>query len=193
MASFEPALKFALENEGGYSNNLNDPGGETYRGISRRYWPVWSGWGMISAAMKKLNPSLDQAGIKKLDWLLAQDLVLQQAVHDFYRSKFWNPLYENIASQSVATKIFDEAINLGVEAVQCLQQALVACGYPIQIDGKFGGGTLNAVNTVGQKELMPRFVDALSGHYIAEAKKNPKKKTFLAGWLNRAKEIPSGE
>jgi len=39
MASFELAIPTVLENEGGYVNNPNDPGGETRFGISKRSYP----------------------------------------------------------------------------------------------------------------------------------------------------------
>jgi len=36
---FEKAISFVLEHEGGYSNDPNDPGGETKFGISKRSYP----------------------------------------------------------------------------------------------------------------------------------------------------------
>ena len=36
---FEKAIKFVLKWEGGYSNDPNDPGGETKYGISKRSYP----------------------------------------------------------------------------------------------------------------------------------------------------------
>jgi len=39
MKDFEIALKFVLKWEGGYSNDLRDPGGETKFGISKRSYP----------------------------------------------------------------------------------------------------------------------------------------------------------
>ena len=47
MAIFEPAFKLLILHEGGYANNKNDIGGETYRGIARNYWPKWVGWKLI--------------------------------------------------------------------------------------------------------------------------------------------------
>lgn len=38
-SSWDAAIKFVLEHEGGYSNNPNDPGGETNFGISKRSYP----------------------------------------------------------------------------------------------------------------------------------------------------------
>ena len=39
MNDFDKALKFVLKWEGGYSNDPNDPGGETKYGISKRSYP----------------------------------------------------------------------------------------------------------------------------------------------------------
>jgi lysozyme family protein len=39
LTTFEKALAFVLEREGGYSNDPRDPGGETNYGISKRAYP----------------------------------------------------------------------------------------------------------------------------------------------------------
>ena len=44
MANFQQAFQHTAAAEGGYSNNPKDKGGETYRGIARKYWPDWAGW-----------------------------------------------------------------------------------------------------------------------------------------------------
>ncbi len=36
MANFNNAFNLVLKNEGSYSNDPDDPGGETYKGISRK-------------------------------------------------------------------------------------------------------------------------------------------------------------
>ena len=35
MADFKIAFEKVLEQEGGYVNDVNDPGGETYKGVAR--------------------------------------------------------------------------------------------------------------------------------------------------------------
>ena len=39
MADFNDAFDETMGHEGGYVNDSNDAGGETYRGISRRFNP----------------------------------------------------------------------------------------------------------------------------------------------------------
>lgn len=47
MAEFNLALKRMLGHEGGYSNDPDDLGKETYKGISRANHKNWSGWTQI--------------------------------------------------------------------------------------------------------------------------------------------------
>lgn len=65
MAYFGDAFKKLSIKEGGYVNDKDDAGGETYRGISRKYNPTWQGWTMIDLirniillAVKNLNLNL---------------------------------------------------------------------------------------------------------------------------------------
>lgn len=44
MADFKTAYDITSGLEGGYVNDTNDLGQETYKGISRRFWPHWDGW-----------------------------------------------------------------------------------------------------------------------------------------------------
>ena len=52
MAYFGDAFKKLSIKEGGYVNDKDDAGGETYRGISRKYNPTWQGWTMIDSYKK---------------------------------------------------------------------------------------------------------------------------------------------
>lgn len=102
MADFDKALAYVLKWEGVYSYDPDDPGGETYCGISRKNWPDWIGWEVIDKA-KKIAPIND---------ILPQ---LAESVGDFYRKQFWNPVKgDDTPDQDVATYLFDTAVNLGV-------------------------------------------------------------------------------
>jgi len=96
MANFEEAIKKTLKWEGGYSNDLQDPGGETNFGITKRD-----------------HQDLDIA-----------NLTVEQAI-EIYRKNYWHPLYGLIDSQAFATKIFDAGVNMGPrKAVKILQGVL---------------------------------------------------------------------
>ena len=44
MSEFQPALQKVLAHEGGYVNDPDDPGGETYKGIAHNMHSKWGGW-----------------------------------------------------------------------------------------------------------------------------------------------------
>ena len=75
MNSFEVCMDFVEAWEGGHVKHPNDPGGETYCGISRRRWPNWEGWAEID---KRKSP-------------VAGDLLIEE-VDAFYWEHFWEPI-----------------------------------------------------------------------------------------------------
>lgn len=134
MANFTIALKKVLKNEGGYANNPNDAGGETYKGISRKNHPTWTGWISIDQ-IKKAHPR----GFKTI---LEHTPELQDKVKDFYKRRFWDELcLDTCGNQELANQAFDMAVNTGVKAgVKILQKVL---GIPA--DGILGDITKKAI------------------------------------------------
>lgn len=134
MANFTIALKKVLKNEGGYANNPNDAGGETYKGISRKNHPTWAGWISIDQ-IKKAHPR----GFKTI---LEHTPELQDKVKDFYKRRFWDELcLDTCGNQELANQAFDMAVNAGVKAgVKILQKVL---GIPA--DGILGNVTKKAI------------------------------------------------
>lgn len=134
MANFTIALKKVLKNEGGYANNPNDAGGETYKGISRKNHPTWTGWISIDQ-IKKTHP-------KGFKTILEHTPELQDKVRDFYKRRFWDELcLDTCGNQELANQAFDMAVNAGVKAgVKILQKVL---GIPA--DGILGNVTKKAI------------------------------------------------
>lgn len=134
MANFTIALKKVLKNEGGYANNPNDAGGETYKGISRKNHPTWTGWISIDQ-IKKAHP-------KGFKTILEHTPELQDKVRDFYKRRFWDELcLDTCGNQELANQAFDMAVNAGVKAgVKILQKVL---GIPA--DGILGNVTKKAI------------------------------------------------
>lgn len=118
MANFETAFKKTMTAEGGYCNNPNDRGGETYRGIARNFHAKWQGWKIIDIYKEKFPDKFKT----KLD----KDCKLQDLVKDFYRNNFWNPIsLDKCGSQKIANELFDVAVNCGVKtAIKQFQKTL---------------------------------------------------------------------
>lgn len=94
--TFETAVEFILEHEGGYSNDSADAGGETNFGISRRSYP-----------------DLD---IKNLTQVKAMAI---------YRKDFWDRCRCGELPHGLDLLVFDACVNQGVvPAIRMLQQSL---------------------------------------------------------------------
>jgi len=187
MANFDEAYNKTLANEGGYDNDPDDAGGETYKGIARKFWGNWPGWAIIDAS--KSEPDFPQC--------LKGNVVLDKMVRDYYKTNYWNRFAgDEVPSQIVANEIFDTGVNMGMgRAVTFLQTTLNLLNkngklYPdIVEDGKFGNGTLNtliACLSLGEEELIYKIINVMQGHnYIEYMKKDPKQEKFARGWFSR--------
>ena len=151
MAKFEIAIGPVLENEGGYVNNPNDPGGETKYGISKRQYP----------GLDIKNLSLEDA-------------------KGIYRKDYWQ--FDEIEDQTIADKLLDMAVNMGVgTAVRLLQSAL-----NLPADGVFGPKTKVAVNGNPPEKTLQLLRFYAVVHYLDLISKNAKLAKFKRGWLIRA-------
>ncbi|MDR1308836.1 MAG: hypothetical protein LBL95_02880 [Deltaproteobacteria bacterium] len=83
---FEDVYKKTEKFEGGYVNDPQDKGGETFRGISRKAHPDWEGWPLIDAA-KELVGDTPRA----IDRHFENDQEMAAMVSRFYRVNYWQP------------------------------------------------------------------------------------------------------
>lgn len=182
MASFDIAFGITCKFEGGYTNNPTDKGGETYQGISRRFFPSWSGWPIVDKIKDQAKPNWSQ-----LDLL----------VKEFYRQEFWKKVSgDSITSQAIANELFDTAVNMSQKtAVLFLQQSLNVLNkrgslYPdLTEDGVVGVGTLKAVSVIVDRkeedELLLWMNNRQGNHYYESMRKDPSQETFARGWGKR--------
>lgn len=111
MADFNIAFEKVVFNEGGYVNDPDDAGGETYMGISRRAHPNAIIWKHIDKITAKYKTA------KTITKYLKQNEELTQEIKALYKSDYWAPLKLNVEkSQRLANQIFDSAVNRGVSA-----------------------------------------------------------------------------
>jgi lysozyme family protein len=193
MARFERAFEKTSAIEGGYVFDLDDAGGETYKGISRRFNPSWKGWERIDQIKRKNSEK------KKFDKIFGQDGGLQEEVLFFYKQAYWDKFWgDEIPVQEIAEELFDTGVNMGVRrAVRFLQEGLNLFNRnqknytDICEDGLFGRNTLKALEAYLKAEnvsYLLRVMNILQGmHYIEHMRKNPTQEKYARGWLKRVK------
>jgi lysozyme family protein len=175
MAEFQPALKKVLAHEGGYVNDPDDPGGETYRGVARNMHSKWSGWVRIDMCK---NQSGFPANLEK-------DTELQDEIARFYQINFWDTINgDNILNQLVANSIFDFGVNAGIRTSASLAQMVIEA----HTDGVFGPKTLEKLNAFDPEHFLAAFTVAKIARYMSIIRKRPTSKKYLYGWITRALE-----
>ena len=187
MGNFAPAWKRTSVNEGGWSNDPADPGGETYRGISRRWFQNWSGWKAVDDA-RHTGP-LTSGRQRELF------VQLDGAVQDFYLTRFWEPVRGDHLPQIIADEAFDSAVNLSPgKAIVFLQRSLNAIAdgrWPdVAVDGDCGERTLAAVAECEVADdlwlLEAAMNDEQWAYYRSRMAANPALRRFARGWRARA-------
>lgn len=120
MAKFDIEFDKVIFAEGGYVNDPDDVGGETYLGISRKNNPNWIGW-------KKIDKIKKQYGIKNINKRLKQDKSIIASAKVLYKMKYWDIMeLDDIPSQNIAHQLFDSAVNMGIKsAIRIAQQVLM--------------------------------------------------------------------
>lgn len=153
---FLEAFQFTLGNEGNYSNDPNDSGGETKYGISKRQYP--------------------HINIK--------DLTIEEAKRIYFHD-YWDVGFDMINGK-IAKRLFDLGVNLGLKTSIKLIQKTLNKYYNSELkeDGSLGGKTIEAIKSKNNESLYSLFIFETSLYYqeISERKNN---KVYFAGWLNR--------
>lgn len=189
MADFLKAYNTTKRHEGGYSNNPKDRGGETYKGISRKNFPLWLGWVLIdSHKTKKGNTTTI------IERELLADQALDALVISFYKSVFWDALsLDQVSNQPIANELFDTSVNMGVgTAAIYLQRSLNVLNRngkdyaDLMLDGKVGLRTIQVLNQHKKPEAVLKVLNCLQGaKYVSICEANPSQEDFMFGWLER--------
>lgn len=182
MADFKEAYRITMQNEGGYANDPLDRGGETWRGITRTFWPQWRGWAIVDK-IKLANPdNLNQA--------LANDIELDAQILQFYKRNYWDVIkLDSIKSQQVANQLFDIAVNMGVgRASKFLQSAIVPA---VLVDSIIGPVTLTGANEMEPKVLYDAINNLRAQKYNQIIAANPSQARFRKSWFSRIKPFDS--
>ena len=203
MALFTPAFSLSKINEGGWVNDPNDKGGETYRGIARNFNPKWNGWAVID--------SMKKTGVIKKNYT---DSKLDALAEPFYKDLYWNPIKgDQIANQDFANQFYDHTLSGLSRAISMVKAVLnKKFGYNLGESGTMDSNTLNAINEVNSKNLFNEYRIARSDFFKYSATQlkpsdsvyydlfkrynsspNASNVAYINGWLNRVnKYVYSG-
>lgn len=132
--NYSACLLITLDFEGGYSNDVGDPGGPTKYGIT------------IHDVRMYLDPHATAETVKMLTIGQAKEI---------YRKHYWEPIHGDDLPEGVDLAVFDYGVNSGVRRVAKVVQKLV--GTPA--DGIIGPHTLAAIGDQEPAELIERICD----------------------------------
>ena len=118
MAKFDIEFDKVISVEGGYVNDPDDAGGETYLGISRKSNKNWTGWKIIDEEKKK--------GLNNITSRLKKNITITNSAKLLYKQNYWDTLeLDDIPSQDIAHQLFDTCVNCGrTTAIRIAQQII---------------------------------------------------------------------
>jgi len=195
MALFDIARKLSFDNEGGWVNDPNDLGAETYRGISRKYNPQWNGWAYIDS-LKKLNV------IKKG----YTDATADGFAQSFYKTNFWDKMQlDSAISQDNANQMYDHSLSGLPRAIEEAKAILKRkFNQPVVEDSVMTSSDMAILNSVPQQDFFNEYKqvrsdffkysaaqlapkDSVYGDIFVKFNKSPKatNSIYVPGWLNR--------
>ncbi|MCX6272205.1 MAG: hypothetical protein NTU44_13495 [Bacteroidetes bacterium] len=168
---FQKFIKVILRHEGGYVNDIDDPGGATNYGISIR----------LLSKLGELG-DVDHDGEVDIHDIMA---MTPENASEIYIECFYKPLrIEEFRDATLAMQFYDFAVNAGSRtATRILQESL-----KITADGILGPKTLAEVNNYSTSTPAMVFKYARNEYYRNLASQKPKLKKFLQGWLNRVND-----
>jgi lysozyme family protein len=198
MAIFNTAYNLTDKIEGGYVNDPDDNGGETYRGIARNKHSNWRGWYRIDEEKRKTKDAKSATG--GLTTFLDADEELQKLVKKFYYEEFWCKINGNLFSdQRIVNEVYDNAVNMGPEkSAEILQRTINVLNknqrhyLDITVDKEIGRRTIMALEECIKHNGTKRVLNVLNGyqikHYLECMEKNPINEKFL-GWFDRVEVV----
>lgn len=169
MSNFDKAIEFTFNNEGTFTDNDADLGGQTNLGVTLHLLKRWREDHQL--------PTATVDDLKKLS---------KDEAKDIYKYYFWDFLHlDRVADDSIATAIFDVAVNMG----PCMAAKLAQKTAGLPEDGIVGPVTLTRLNSLDPKTFLIGFANYVTITYQQIAASHESQKVFLAGWLNRAVRI----
>ena len=198
--SYVRCLIFTMSAEGSYSYREADTGLQTYKGISRKWNPKWSGWVIVDKALEKYpelkNPYSGKppASIHKLNFELNVNEELEYLIYDFYYENYYTKCGAWNIGGKLAVVLFDMAVLSGTRrASKSLQKCLnIHFKTNLVVDAVIGSGTIKVLNEViqdkGLEAVLDRLIYEMKDNLIEASKLEGNEENYR-GWMNRIANI----
>ena len=167
--SFESALAFTLTEEGGYSDDKRDRGGQTNYGITQRTLDVFN-----------VTHGLPKESVHDID---------RDKAALVYQLNYWTPAHCAAMPDKLGMCVFDFAVNSGVHQALATLQTCLGSGP----DGRWGLKTAavlaSYLDKIGLEPLLNSYLDARRDFCQDIVERNPGQHIFLADWEKRVNEL----
>ena len=186
-ADFEPVWEHTiLPHEGGYSNNIHDPGNWT-GGKEGKGRFLGTKYGVAASVY---GTSLLKKGI------IIKHLTKDQA-REIFRQDYWDALYlGDLKSQGIAEELCDEAVNTGKPQTERLLERVWkeiewATRAPIPVPPRFTPETIQWINAYTKdRHNRISFYNSIKmkrvKFYVNLCKQKPKMRQFFFSWIDRS-------
>jgi lysozyme family protein/peptidoglycan hydrolase-like protein with peptidoglycan-binding domain len=160
-SNFARCLDVVFAQEGGFSNDRDDPGGPTQFGIT-----------IHDLKQFRHDESLTADDVKKLT---------RDEAREIYRTKYWNVLRCDDLPVGVDLVVFDMGVNAGPSRSAKIVQAVVGA----EADGSMGPATIAAIKAMSPRDIIVDMSDRRLEFYRGLANAP----TFIRGWTNRTNAV----
>jgi lysozyme family protein len=158
--NFTDCLDVVFREEGGYTNDPNDPGGPTNFGITIEDLKEWRGHDVTAEDVKTM---------------------IKTEAQEIYRSKYWNPMQCGEMPNGIDLEVFDFGVNAGIRTSIRTVQEVVG----VTADGSVGPITLGAIKAANPRTVIQTFSQRRLDYYRSCAEWSH----FGAGWTNRTNSV----
>lgn len=195
MADFREAYETTEKNEGGWTIWPIEAGGETYKGVARRWWPGESGvWDMVDAAKRSINEPVPTAGERKtararsygnkVDKYIYKNFNSDVVIANFYYKNFWNANHlGELIDQKTANAMYDMTVQHGDGA------NVIRRSVGLSLKGKntpLNSKEIQHINSISSSLTIDRLIDERKAYLIQLSHKNMAIKEDLPALLARA-------
>ncbi len=170
MADYRKLVPFILRWEGGWTDDKDDKGGKTNRGITINTYKALS--------RKLLHQEPTMANFRQLT----------KAQAALFVKHFWDKSTANnqVRSQKIAEAITTWRWGSGSYGLKEFQRLLNRKYHAnLKVDGVIGRNTVAKVNAINPDHLFNDMLQARKAFFERLAQRDPSQTKFLKGWINR--------